>query len=262
MLVLPEFDPVAVAIGPLQVRWYGLMYLAGFIAFYLLGVRRARLAWQKVRPAQVGDLLFYGVVGVIAGGRIGYVLFYHPAAFLSDPLLLLRVWEGGMSFHGGLLGVAAAMLFFARKNNLRFLEVADFAAPLAPIGLGAGRVGNFINGELWGRVTDLPWGLVFPAAGNAARHPSQLYELLLEGIVLFAVLWVYSARPRAIGLVSGLFALLYGVMRFIAEFFREPDAHIGFIAWGWLTMGQLLSLPLAIIGIALMTAGRRSAANR
>lgn len=261
MLVFPEFNPVAVSIGPLQVRWYGLMYLAGFIAFYLLGTRRAQAAWQKVGAAQVGDLLFYGVVGVIIGGRTGYVLFYHFAAFAADPLMLFRVWEGGMSFHGGLLGAAGAMLFFARKSGLRFLEVADFAAPLVPVGLGAGRVGNFINGELWGRATDLPWGMVFPMAGDVARHPSQLYELLLEGVVLFAVLWVYSAKPRAVGAVSGLFALLYGVMRFAAEFFREPDAHIGFIAWGWLTMGQLLSLPLIAVGAALMAMGGRAAAS-
>lgn len=261
MLVFPEFNPVAVSVGPLQVRWYGLMYLAGFIAFYLLGTRRAQLAWQKVQAAQVGDLLFYGVVGVIIGGRVGYVLFYHFAAFAADPLMLFRVWEGGMSFHGGLLGAVGAMLFFARKNGLRFLEVADFTAPLVPVGLGAGRVGNFINGELWGRATDLPWGMVFPMAGDVARHPSQLYELLLEGVVLFAVLWVYSAKPRGVGAVSGLFALLYGVMRFTAEFFREPDAHIGFIAWGWLTMGQLLSLPLIAVGAALMAMGGRAAAS-
>ena len=262
MLTFPEFDPVAISAGPLQVRWYGLMYLLGFAAFYFLGVRRARLGWQKIGEAQVADLLFYGVIGVIIGGRMGYVLFYNFPAFAHDPLMLFRVWEGGMSFHGGLLGAIVALAVFARRHGLGFLQAADFAAPLVPIGLGAGRIGNFINGELWGRATDLPWGMVFPAAGDVARHPSQLYEFLLEGVVLFAILWLYSARPRRAGLVSGAFALLYAGMRFAVEFVREPDAHLGYIAWGWLTMGQLLSLPLAAAGVALIAVGARPESTR
>lgn len=258
MLTLPELDPVAISFGPLQVRWYGLMYLLGFVAFYFLGVRRARLAWQKIEESQVADLLFYGVIGIIVGGRAGYVLFYNFPAFAHDPLMLFRVWEGGMSFHGGLLGAVVALSVFARGRGLGFLQAADFAAPLVPIGLGAGRIGNFINGELWGRATDLPWAMVFPAAGNVARHPSQLYEFLLEGVVLFAILWFYSSRPRRAGAVSGAFALLYAGMRFAVEFVREPDAHIGYIAWGWLTMGQLLSLPLAAAGVALIAFGVRA----
>jgi phosphatidylglycerol:prolipoprotein diacylglycerol transferase len=253
MLTHPQIDPVAVSLGPVQIHWYGLMYLVGFLAFWWLGKRRAqRQAWSPVKPEQVADMLFYGALGVILGGRIGYVLFYDLAGVIEDPVRLIRIWEGGMSFHGGLAGVLLAMLWVARKYGTTFLRLGDFVAPMIPIGLGAGRIGNFINGELWGRVTDLPWGMVFPHGGPLPRHPSQLYQFALEGVVLFAVLWVFSSRQRPVGAVSGLFLALYAVFRFAVEFVREPDAHLSFIAFGWLTMGQLLSLPMFVAGVALM----------
>ncbi|MDX1654376.1 MAG: prolipoprotein diacylglyceryl transferase [Candidatus Competibacteraceae bacterium] len=266
MLVHPDFDPVALDLGIFEVRWYGLMYLLGFLAGWALGRWRARSdsGWTK---AMVDDLVFYVALGVILGGRIGYVLFYNFAELLGDPLMLLRIWEGGMSFHGGLLGVLIAMGLFARKVNKGFFQVTDYIAPLVPPGLLFGRIGNFINGELWGRTTDLPWGVVFHSygAGELPRHPSQLYEALLEGLVLFGVLWLYSARPRPTMAVSGLFLVLYGLFRFGVEFVRVPDAHIGYLAFGWLTMGQLLSLPMILIGAAFMAwayRGRLQAAQR
>lgn len=252
MLTHPDIDPVAIELGPLQVRWYGLMYLVGFaLAWWLLRrhARRRSLDWGH---AQIDDLVFWGAVGAIAGGRIGYLLFYQFDAWLRDPLLLVRVWEGGMSFHGGLLGVIAAMAWFARRRGRSLFAVTDFIAPVVPLGFGAGRLGNFINGELWGRVTDVPWGMVFPGAGLLPRHPSQLYELALEGIALFVLLWWFSARPRPLGAVSGLFLLAYGTFRFGVEFYRAPDAHLGTIAFDWLTMGQLLSLPMIVGGAALL----------
>ncbi|MDX1605576.1 MAG: prolipoprotein diacylglyceryl transferase [Candidatus Competibacterales bacterium] len=254
MLVHPDFDPVAFAIGPLQVRWYGLMYLLGFAAGWALGRYRARRPGASWTATQVDDLLFYIALGVILGGRVGYVLFYSFEALLADPLMLVRIWEGGMSFHGGLLGVLLAMALYARRIGRGFFEVTDFIAPLIPPGLFFGRIGNFINGELWGRVTDLPWGVVFhtPGAGPLPRHPSQLYEAALEGLALFVILWVYSARPRPTMAVSGLFLLAYGGFRFLIEFVRQPDAHLGYLAFGWLTMGQLLSLPMLLGGAGLM----------
>jgi phosphatidylglycerol:prolipoprotein diacylglycerol transferase len=232
------------------------MYLVGFIAAWWLGSRRAGTPGAALtKDAQVSDLIFYGAMGVILGGRFGYVLFYHFDYFLQKPWWLFYVWEGGMSFHGGLIGVILALYLYGRKLGKTFFEMADFTAPLVPIGLGAGRLGNFIGGELWGRVSDAPWAMVFPGAGEAARHPSQLYQFFLEGVVLFAVLWWFSSKPRPRMSISGLFLLGYGVARFVVEFFRQPDAHLGFIAFGWLTMGQLLSLPMIIIGVLFMLWG-------
>ena len=248
-----RIDPVAISLGPLDIHWYGLMYLLGFGAAWWLGRVRAqaRPGWDA---AWIGDMIFYGAIGVILGGRIGYILFYDLQSYLDAPLNVLRVWEGGMSFHGGLIGVLLAIAWFARRHNKTFFEVGDFVAPLIPIGLGAGRIGNFINGELWGRVSDLPWAVVFadPRAGGIPRHPSQLYEAFLEGLVLFIILWIYSSKPRPTMSVSGLFLLGYGTFRFAVEFTRMPDAHIGFIAGDWMTMGQLLSLPMIVAGAGMM----------
>lgn len=252
MLPYPDIDPVAIELGPLKVRWYGLMYLVGFAAAWGLMRWRSARGWQGWKREQIDDLVFWGAIGVIVGGRVGYVVFYQFEAWLADPLMLVRIWEGGMSFHGGLIGVIVVMLWFARARGKSVFGVTDFVAPVTPLGLAAGRLGNFINGELWGRVTDAPWAMVFPGAGPQPRHPSQLYELALEGIALFVLLWWFSARPRPAGAVSGLFLLGYGAFRFVAEFAREPDAHLGFLAFGWLTMGQLLCLPMVIGGAGLM----------
>jgi len=251
MLNYPQIDPVAISLGPLKIHWYGLMYLVAFGAAWWLGRLRARRSpgWND---EQISDLIFYGALGVVLGGRIGYTLFYNFGHFIDDPLSIFRIWEGGMSFHGGLLGVLVAMWLFGRKYKHSFFELTDFVAPLVPIGLATGRLGNFINGELWGQPTNLPWGMVFPGAGPLPRHPSQLYEMFLEGIVLFVIVWVFSAKPRPRMAVSGVFALGYGVFRFAVEFVRQPDAHLGYIAFGWLTQGQLLSLPLIATGIVLL----------
>ena len=253
MIQYPHIDPVAVRVGPLQIHWYGIMYLLGFLAFWWLGRLRARRPDHPIAPEQVGDLLFYGALGVILGGRVGYFLFYSGDRLLSDPLSILRVWEGGMSFHGGLLGVLIAIFWYAhRKLHTDFFNLADFVAPMVPIGLGLGRIGNFINGELWGKPTDLPWGMVFPGAGSVPRHPSQLYEAFLEGLVLFLILWTFSSRPRPVGAVSGLFLVGYGCFRFLIEFVRLPDPQLGYLAFGWLTMGQVLSLPMIAAGLGLL----------
>lgn len=261
MLKYPEIDPVAFSLGPLHVRWYGLMYLAGFVCGYLLLNARAKRPQSGWTTEWVSDLIFYGAMGVILGGRIGYVLFYNFGVFLRDPLTLFQVWNGGMSFHGGLLGVMFAVLLFARKYQKQFWDVLDFGAPIVPIGLGLGRIGNFIGSELVGRPTDGPWGMVFPQVDTVARHPSQLYQATLEGLVLFSILWFFSRKPRPRYAVSGLFALFYGLFRIIAEFARQPDAHLGFIAFDWLTMGQLLSLPLMAVGLVLLylAYGRKAA---
>lgn len=249
MLNYPQIDPVAFSLGPIAVHWYGLSYLAAFaLAWWLAEKRRARLG---LSGEQLSDLVFYSAIGVVLGGRLGSALFYHWDRVMQDPLWLLRVWEGGMAFHGGLLGVVVALLIFARRHQLKLLAVGDFVAPLVPIGLALGRLGNFANGELWGRVTQVPWGMVFPGAGPDPRHPSQLYQFALEGLLLFIILWFFSRRPRPTGSVAGLFLLGYGSLRFIAEFAREPDAHLGLLL-GQLSMGQWLSLPMLLVGGALM----------
>jgi phosphatidylglycerol---prolipoprotein diacylglyceryl transferase len=250
--VHPQFDPVAFQLGPLAVRWYGLMYLLGFALFVVLGKYRARqnllTGWH---PRDVDDMLFYGIFGVILGGRLGYVLFYKLTYYFAQPLEVLALWQGGMSFHGGFLGVLIALALFARNRHKRWLDVTDFVAPLIPLGLAAGRLGNFINGELWGRPTDLPWAMIFPQVDAQPRHPSQLYELGLEGLALFALVWLYARRRRPLGAVSGLFLIGYGSFRFIAEYAREPDSFLGLLALGF-TMGQWLSLPMIVCGIGLM----------
>jgi phosphatidylglycerol:prolipoprotein diacylglycerol transferase len=251
MLTHPQFDPVALHLGPLAVRWYGLMYLIGFALVWWLGRRRIAARPDSVwSEKDLGDALFYGILGTIIGGRLGYVLFYKAGDYLSEPWRIFYVWEGGMSFHGGMIGVIFAMWLFARSRKQDWLAITDFIAPLVPIGLGAGRLGNFINAELWGRPTDLPWAMVFPNVDTVPRHPSQLYELALEGVALFVILWWFSMKPRPRGAVSGLFLICYGCFRFVVEFTRQPDNFLGVLALG-LTMGQWLSLPMIIIGVAL-----------
>jgi phosphatidylglycerol:prolipoprotein diacylglycerol transferase len=253
MLQHPAFDPVAIQLGPLKVHWYGLMYLLAFISAWWLASRRARLPGAPVSNDQLEDLIFYGALGVVVGGRLGYVVLYGAGHAHEDALWILRIWEGGMSFHGGLLGVMLAMWWFARKQKQAFGSILDFVAPIVPLGLGFGRIGNFIGQELWGRPTELPWGMVFPRDPlGLARHPSQLYQAFLEGVVLFAILWWFSSRPRPRWAVGAVFISSYGLFRILVEFVREPDAGIGFVAFGWLTRGQLYSLPMVIGGIALL----------
>lgn|SRR5687768_15397487 len=283
MIQLHQIDPIAFHLGPLQVHWYGIMYLLGFATAWWLGRRRIRAGrLPGVDDQGFGDLLFYGMLGVVLGGRIGYVLFYAFGDFLANPLMLFKVWEGGMSFHGGLLGVAAAVFWWARKRRLHVFDVIDFVAPLVPPGLGLGRLGNYIGGELWGKYTQAGWGVIFPRAESTlagmppaqlqaqyasgaldalARHPSQLYQAVLEGLVMFCVLWWYSRRPRPRYAVAGLFALMYGCFRFLVEFVRVPDAQLGeggYLAFGWLTMGQVLSTPLILLGLYWLWLSRRS----
>ena len=259
MLLHPQFDPVAFSLGPLAVRWYGLMYLVAFVQFILLGRYRIRTRPGLLSVEQLDDLLFYGMLGVILGGRLGQVLFYEPAYYLAHPLEILAVWKGGMSFHGGFLGVLAAMGLWSRKHRIAWFDVTDFIAPLVPLGLATGRIGNFINGELWGRVADpsLPWAMIFPQAGDMQpRHPSQLYHVGLEGLALFAILWIFSSRPRPRSAVSGVFLIGYGAFRFVTEFFREPDHGI-FGQSYTISMGQWLSLPMIAIGIAMLVMAYR-----
>jgi len=271
MIYLHQIDPIAFSLGPVQVHWYGIMYLLGFAAAWFLGRSRIRAGrLPGVDANAYGDLMFYAMLGVVLGGRIGYVLFYALGDFLKDPLMLFKVWEGGMSFHGGLLGVFGAVAWWAWRHRLHVFDVVDFIAPLVPPGLGFGRLGNFIGGELWGKYTEAGWGVIFPRAerylanmdaatlqaeyakgalDHFARHPSQLYQAALEGLVLFCALWWFSRKPRPRYAVAGLFALLYGVFRFAVEFVRVPDAQLGYLAFGWLTMGQVLSLPLILLGV-------------
>ena len=266
----PVIDAVIVSLGPIALRWYGLMYLLGFIAMWLLGTYRAKSDVHGWQPQEISDLVFYGAMGAVLGGRVGYVFFYNLDVFLSDPLYLLRMWEGGMSFHGGLLGVVAGVAWFGRKTGRGFVQVADFLAPLCPIGLGLGRMGNFINMELPGRVTDSSFGLVYKCQAvlglnpmcigeweNVARHPSPLYQAFTEGLLLFILVWWVSRKPKAPGFVAGVFLCGYAFFRICTEFFREPDAHIGFIAFDGLTMGQLLSLPMFIAGMLFILWSRQ-----
>ncbi|GAB3626319.1 prolipoprotein diacylglyceryl transferase [Pandoraea terrae] len=294
MLIHPQFDPVAIHLGPLAIRWYGLMYLVAFLLFLTVGrlrVRQPHIAAQGWRAQDLDDMLFYGVLGVILGGRLGYVIFYKLSYYLANPLDIFKVWEGGMSFHGGFLGVLVAMWLFTRKRGQPLLSGTDMIAPLIPLGLAAGRLGNFINGELWGRVTraDAPWSMLFPQAAQEdaiwaashpqrladmglqavwtqyqglTRHPSQLYEVALEGIALFLVMWIFARRARPVGAVSGMFLIGYGAFRFLVEFTREPDSFLGLLSLG-LSMGQWLSLPMVIVGVwMLWWSYRRKGAHR
>jgi phosphatidylglycerol---prolipoprotein diacylglyceryl transferase len=254
MFVYPHPDPVALSLGPLQVRWYGLMYLVGFLAAWWLARRRAAAPGSTWAPTEVDDLIFYCALGVIFGGRLGWILFYGTERIFADPLSLLRIWEGGMSFHGGLVGVLVALAMFASRRGKRIADVFDFTAPLPAIGFGAGRIGNFINGELWGKPTDVPWAVV---VDGVPLHASQLYEALLEGLVLFVILWWFTARPRPRLAPSGLFLLCYGVFRFAVEFVRVPDANRGYLLFDWMTMGQILSLPMIIAGAWLLAVAYR-----
>jgi phosphatidylglycerol:prolipoprotein diacylglycerol transferase len=279
MTYLHQIDPIALSAGPLKIHWYGLMYLLAFVSAWWLGrqrIRAGRLPGTDMNG--LSDLLFYGMLGVVLGGRIGYILFYSFGAFLDNPLMIFKVWEGGMSFHGGLLGVMIAAFWWTRRQKLHFFDTMDFVAPLIPLGLGFGRLGNFIGAELWGKYTQAGWGVIFPtdpalrrftsqqlqtqyatgALDQFARHPSQLYQAFLEGLVMFCVLWWFSRKPRPRYAVSGMFALLYGVFRFLVEFVRVPDEGIGYLAFGWLTMGQVLSLPLIVLGLFLFWLSRRS----
>jgi len=254
MLIHPQFDPAAIRIGSFAIHWYGLMYLLAFGQFLLLGRLRLRAAQYQALGwsfKDLEDLLFAGVLGVVLGGRIGYTLFYMPGHYFSHPLDILKIWEGGMSFHGGLLGVLLAMLWFARKHRTSFFVVGDFVAPLVPFGLAFGRLGNFINGELWGRPTDVPWAMIFPLVDAVPRHPSQIYQLLGEGLLLGIILWIYAGKQHRSGQVSGLFLLGYGLCRFFAEFAREPDAFLGLLGLG-LSMGQWLCIPMIFFGIYLI----------
>lgn len=261
----PNIDPIAISLGPVSIHWYGLMYLVGFSVAWWLGNNRAKkkpqLGWTE---DNVSDAIFYAAMGVIVGGRVGYMLFYNFDGLLANPLSLFKLWEGGMSFHGGLIACILLMWYFGHKTGKSFLQVTDFMVPLGPIGIGAVRIANFINGELWGRTSDVPWAMVFPTGGPLARHPSQLYESLLEGWLLFVVLWWFSGKQRPVGAASGLFLLWYGSARFIIEFFRQPDAHMGeggFMAMQWLTMGQILSTPMILFGAWLIWRAYQNAAN-
>lgn len=253
MIIYHQINPIALQLGPVAVHWYGIMYLVGFAAVWLLATYRMRKPyWSHWTKAQISDVVFYGALGAILGGRIGYTFVYNLPAFLADPLILFKIWQGGMSFHGGLFGVAVAWYFYSIYSKKPYFTITDFIAPFIPIGLAAGRLGNFINGELWGRLTTLPWGVVYPDGGPLPRHPSEIYEFLLEGVLLFIILWIYSRKPKPYRAVTGMFMVCYGVFRSFGELFREPDSQLGFIIGHWLTMGQILSFIMIILGIILL----------
>ncbi len=253
MLTYPEIDPIAFSFGPLTVHWYGLTYLFAFASAWWLAIKRCEQPWSPINKSQVEDLVVYGALGVVLGGRLGYVFFYNLEHFLQDPLWLVRIWEGGMSFHGGLLGVAVAVWLYSRRVQTSFLRLGDFVVLMVPLGLGFGRLGNFIGQELWGRAADVPWAMVFPRDPQGVpRHPSQLYEFALEGLLLFVLIFWFSKKQRPVSSVGGLFLVGYGCARFFVEFFREPDAHIGFDLLGWMSRGQLLCIPMILIGLTLV----------
>ncbi len=253
MLTYPDINPIALKVGPIAIHWYGIMYLIGFVVAWLLGTSRCRQSCGIWKSEQISDLIFYCAIGVILGGRIGYILFYNLEYYLNNPNMMFAVWDGGMSFHGGFIGVIIVLFLYGKKLGKSLFEMTDFVAPLVPLGIAAGRIGNFINGELWGRVSHVPWAMVFPKDPlHLPRHPSQLYEFLLEGITLFLVIWFYSRKTKPKGAVSALFLIGYGLARFFVEFFREPDPQLGYIAFGWMTRGQELSIPMVIIGIFII----------
>ncbi len=261
----PDINPIAIDLGVLQIRWYGISYVCGILlAWYLLRYRALKNPLLGWTPVQVSDLIYYGALGVIIGGRLGSVIFYNLPYYLANPLDVLKVWQGGMSFHGGLIGVLVALWLYSRKINQGFFETTDFLAPVVPVGLFFGRIANFINAELWGAPSTLPWAIIFPdpRAGGIPRHPSQLYEALLEGLLLFGILWFYSSRQRPKMAVSGVFLLGYGVFRSCVEFVRQPDGNIGYLAGNWLTMGQVLSLPMVIVGVILLCLAYYSSSNK
>jgi len=259
MIAYPDIDPVAVDLGLVKIHWYGISYVVGIlVAWLLLRVRGSQIQWG-FNNEQVSDLIFYSMLGIILGGRLGSVIFYNLPYYIQNPIDIFYLQHGGMSFHGGLIGVIFAVWFFSRKFDKPFFKVTDFIIPVVPIGLGSGRLGNFINGELWGAPSNVPWAMIFPApeAGGIARHPSQLYEAFFEGLVLFIILWWFSKTARPVKAISGLFLLGYGIFRFMIEFVRMPDKHIGYLAFDWFTMGQLLSLPMILIGIVLIVIAYR-----
>ncbi|ODS24827.1 prolipoprotein diacylglyceryl transferase [Candidatus Endobugula sertula] len=254
MLIYPNFDPVAISVGPLNVHWYGIMYLLAFAVAWRLALSRAKQPHSPITVSQVEDLIVYGAMGVVLGGRFGYVMFYNFEAWMHDPLWLFRVWEGGMSFHGGFLGVVVATYCYCRRVNVSFSSTLDFVAPLAPLGLGFGRIGNFIGQELWGRATNVPWGMVFPNdPEQLVRHPSQLYQALLEGLVLFVIVYWFSRQPRPKLAIGSVFLIFYGIFRFAIEFVREPDGHLkDQLLFDWMTRGQLLTMPMIVVGVLIL----------